>query len=151
MEASRISFRPRLRIWVLLWLVALAALLMKTPTWYRQAERYWRLKPSREAMDRAITLHVPKEAGLEGLLKAVRQATVARRMPGGLPIYVDPVGLQEAKLTMSSPLAADIDVTGVPTKSILERALKPLRLGVVLREGLLEVTSLESLDLPLDE
>ena len=69
-------------------------------------------------------------------------STSSRRPPApptrGIPIYVDPVGLQEADKTMTSPVT-HMDLDGVPLRVTLGLLLKQLDLEYVVRDGMLKI------------
>jgi RNA polymerase sigma factor (sigma-70 family) len=69
---------------------------------------------------------------LSDVLKYVKQATVA---PGysGIPINVDPVGLQVAECSLKSPVT--IDAKNTPLKVTLTQLLSQLRLEYVVQDG----------------
>ena len=58
-----------------------------------------------------------------------------------IPIYVDPIGLQEAERTMASTVL--IDLEGVELKTNFCLRLKQLGLAYSIRDGLLQITSEE--------
>ena len=62
-------------------------------------------------------------------------------------MYVDPAGLEEAKKTMWSSVAFDLD--GVALKTSLRLFLKQLGLVYMVRDGLLLITSAESAVTPV--
>ncbi|MHB1313452.1 MAG: hypothetical protein ACYC3L_15650, partial [Gemmatimonadaceae bacterium] len=65
----------------------------------------------RRALGQPVTLRFPHETPLEDVLNFI--VANARCADGSrLPIYVDPVGLQEAEKTMRSPV--ELDIQGVP-------------------------------------
>jgi hypothetical protein len=101
-------------------------------------------------LQQKVPMNFPKDTPLEDVLKYVRSATVGREKGDGpIPIYVDPIGLQEAEKTMKSPVALEIE--GVPLATSLRLALRPLNLMFfVQKDGLLIITCTESKDLPLD-
>ena len=67
-------------------------------------------------LDEPITLHFPNETPLEEVLKHIKDT--AKDADGKkLPVYVDPIGLQEAERTLTSPV--NIDLEDVPLKSVL--------------------------------
>jgi hypothetical protein len=78
------------------------------------------------------------------VLKFLRQAT---RGPAdnGIPIYVDPVGLQEAEVTMTAPVT--IKAKGIPLHTCLKYLLKPLGLTYKIKDGLMTITSKSSEDI----
>jgi hypothetical protein len=101
-----------------------------------------------EALDRPVPLPFPDETPLEDVLKSIQAATCG---PDGkrIPIYVDPIGLQEAEKTMTSTVY--IDLEGVPIKTSLRLCLKQLDLVYSIRDGLLLITSAESAGTPVYE
>ena len=60
-------------------------------------------------------------------------------LPGGIPIYVDPIGLQDSDKTMASTVVIDLD--GIPLKTTLRLLLKQLSLEYVVKDGLMTITS----------
>ncbi len=93
-----------------------------------------------------IPLHF-KKTPLEEVLKFIKKSTQGPN-DGGLAIYVDPIGLQEAEKTMSSPVSVD-SKEKEPLRESLTRLLKSLGLAYEVKNGLLMITSLESLDVDL--
>jgi RNA polymerase sigma factor (sigma-70 family) len=108
--------------------------------------------PEDEAKTRAILAALKKrvvmsflsETPLEDVLKYIKSATKGRELPEGIPIYVDPVGLQEAEKTMSSPVTLDLE--GVALRETLRLVLKQLGLLYSVKDGLLTITSQSSED-----
>ncbi|MHC5542916.1 hypothetical protein ACYOEI_32230, partial [Singulisphaera rosea] len=88
-------------------------------------------------LEEPIAMNFPNETPLEDILKYVRAATAKPPRPG-IPIYIDPVGLQVAEKTIASPVT--IDLEGLPLKTTLGLALKQLDLVFYVRDGLLTVT-----------
>ncbi|WP_406693694.1 hypothetical protein V5E97_21920 [Singulisphaera sp. Ch08] len=60
-------------------------------------------------------------------------------MENGIPLYVDPVALAEAGVTMQAPIT--IASRGVPLKNTLYEVLGPLGLGYYIRNGLLVIST----------
>ena len=85
----------------------------------------------------------PNETPLEDVLKYIKQATQDAD-DSGIPIYVDPLGMQEADKTLTSPVS--IDLEGVPLKTTLRLLLKQLGLTYTVKDGFLMITSQESED-----
>ncbi len=83
-------------------------------------------------------MRFPVETPLEDVLEYIKSATKGPN-DNGLPMYVDPVGLNEAEKTMTSPVA--INLEGIPLKTSLRLALRQLGLYYYVRDGLLTVTS----------
>ena len=67
-------------------------------------------------------------------------------LKSGIPIYVDPIGLQEAEKSMTSPVKRPSPVNRLTLGEQLRNVLGPLGLGYVVKDGFLMVTSKESLD-----
>jgi hypothetical protein len=101
----------------------------------------------RKALDQPVPMHFPDETALKHVLEYVRAAT---RAPDGrvIPIYVDPVGLQEAEKTMDSPIR--IDLADVPLSSTLHLALHQLGMMYLVRDGVLFITGEASEDIPVE-
>ena len=99
-----------------------------------------------EALEQAVPMRFPQETPLEDVLKYIQSAT---RGPDDkrIPIYVEPVGLQEAEKSMTSTVA--IELEGVALKTSLRLCLKQLCLSYSVRDGLLLITSEESLTMPI--
>jgi hypothetical protein len=91
-----------------------------------------------EALEKPVPMSFPNETPLEDVLKHVKASTEEVRGEG-IPIYVDPVGLQEAEKSMSSTVT--LDIQGVPLKTTLRLALKQLGLEYSVHEGVLTITS----------
>ena len=77
------------------------------------------------------------ETPLEDVLKYIKSATTGAN-DNGIPIYVDPVGLQEAEKTMTSPVTLDLE--GVPLRITLALLLKQLGLQYKVQDGILTIT-----------
>jgi hypothetical protein len=101
-------------------------------------------------LDEKITMSFPNETPLEDVLKYIKSAT-AGPDDTGIPIYVDPAGLDEAKTTVTAPVTLDIE--GAPLKQSLRTLLRPLGLDYrVQRNGLLAISSRRAiLDGEIDE
>jgi hypothetical protein len=81
---------------------------------------------------------------LEDIVQYIRRATSGQAFPDGIPIYVDPQGLQDADKTMASTVS--IDLHGIPLRTSLRLLLKQLSLVYQVRDGLLTITSTSSED-----
>jgi hypothetical protein len=88
-------------------------------------------------LERAIPMRYPRETPLESVLNDIRKAT-AGPDGAGIPIYVDPVGLQEAERTITSPVT--IDVEGIPLKTTLGLVLRSLGLDYCVAGGVLYIS-----------
>ena len=98
-------------------------------------------------LDEPISMSFGNETPLEDVLKYIKSATQGPN-DNGIPIYVDPVGLQEAEKTMTSPITLDLE--GVPLKTTLRLMLKQLGLTYTVKDGLMTITSEDSNDQPTE-
>ena len=74
-----------------------------------------------EALELPIPMHFPDGAPLEDVLKYVKAQTAIGAYQG-IPIYVDPLGLQFVRRTMTSTVI--VDVEGAALKNSLTRCLE---------------------------
>ena len=95
-------------------------------------------------LDEPFSMSFAEETPLEDVLKYVQQATTSNTY-SGIPIYVDPVGLQEAEKTLTSTVR-NMDLEGVPLRRTLQLLLKQLDLVYFVEDGILYITSAQSED-----
>ncbi len=97
-----------------------------------------------------LTMSFPQETPLEDVLKYIKSNTQSEELdlPSGIPIYVDPLGLQEVEKTLQSPVTLDLE--GIPLKTSLRLILKQLGLTYTVKDGLMTITSAESDDQPTE-
>jgi hypothetical protein len=96
---------------------------------------------------------------LEQVVEQIRLATSVEKgwpwFPLGIPIKVDPIGLERAGRSLSSPVPGPPADLHLPLKEHLNRVLEPLGLGFTVNSGYLEgcitITSKESLDLTIGD
>jgi RNA polymerase sigma factor (sigma-70 family) len=91
-----------------------------------------------------VSMPFPNETPLGDLVKYIKSVTQTDELPNGIPIYVDPNGLQEAEMTMESPVV--IELEGIPLRRTLHLALRSLGLAYTVQDGLLIISSPEGLD-----
>jgi hypothetical protein len=96
-----------------------------------------------EKLDEPISMSFANETPLDDVLKYIKQATTTPTFTG-IPIYVDPLGLQEAERSLNSTV--QIDLEGVPLKTTLKLILKQLGLAYTVKDGFLMITSEDSED-----
>ncbi len=96
-------------------------------------------------LNKVIEMSFQVETPLSDFVAYVRKATSGPSFPDGIPIYVDPQGLQDADKTLASTLA--IDLHGLPLRTTLRLALRQLSLAFRVRDGLLTITSNSADDL----
>ncbi len=94
-------------------------------------------------MEEPLSMSFANETPLDDILKYIRTATTTPSF-SGIPIYVDPIGLQEAEKSLTSTVT--IDLEGVPLKTTLKLLLKQLGLTYTVKDGFLMITSKESED-----
>ena len=107
-------------------------------------ERDAKTKMILEKLEEPISMSFAEDTPLEDVLKYVKQATTTATYQG-IPIYVDPIGLQEAEKSMTSTVR-NMDLEGVPLKITLKLLLKQLDLTYTVKDGFLMITSKESED-----
>lgn len=103
-----------------------------------EATRVW-LK-----LQEKIPMPFPKQTSLEDLVKHIQSSTADKEtMPDGIPVYVDPVGLQDADKTMADTIT--INLKGIPLATTLKLALAQLSLAYRINpDGFLTITSTAS-------
>jgi hypothetical protein len=88
-----------------------------------------------------VSMSFANETPLDDVLKYIKQATTTPTF-SGIPIYVDPVGLQEAERSLNSTV--QIDLEGVPLRRTLQLMLAQLKLAYFVEDGILVITSEDS-------
>jgi hypothetical protein len=91
-------------------------------------------------------MHFRTGISLEDLLKHIRRAT-AGSDGKGIPMYVDPIGLQEAEVSMTS--TSQIYAENVPLKATLRMCLRQLGLTYLIEDGFLMITSESATDVEM--
>ena len=90
-----------------------------------------------DVLDRPLSMPFDAPTPLEDVIKYVKSGTQSSALPEGIPIYVDPVGLQKAKKSESSPVKLNLE--GVSLKRSLKLALGQLGLMYRVKDGLLTI------------
>jgi hypothetical protein len=91
-----------------------------------------------QKLEEPIAMSFPNETPLDDVLKYIKQATKTPTF-SGIPIYVDPEGLQEVKQSMTSTIKFDQE--HVPLKRTLRLILNQLDLSYMVKDGLLMIDS----------
>lgn len=100
-----------------------------------------------DLMDRPLALTYADGEPLEQFLKDIKRCSTGQpKLPAGIPIYVDPIGLSEADKSMVSTVKRPPSDQRLTLREQLDRVLKPLGLEFVVREGFLMITSEEDRD-----
>jgi hypothetical protein len=89
-----------------------------------------------EALERPIPMRFSNETPLDDVLTYIKQATKTATHPG-IPIYVDPIGLQEAERSLNSTVQLDLE--GVPLRETLRLCLKQLGLVYKVNDGYVRI------------
>jgi RNA polymerase sigma factor (sigma-70 family) len=92
-------------------------------------------------LEQPIAMSFPNETPLEDIIKYVKQATQGSS-DSGIPIYVDPIGLQEADKSLTSTIRIDLD--SVPLRRTLQLMLSQIGLMYFVDDGILVITSQDS-------
>jgi hypothetical protein len=99
------------------------------------------------ALEQSVSMTFPDPTPLQDVLNYVTRA-MATSTHLGIPIYLDPIGLQVAEMTPTSKVK--IDLLGVPLKTSLSLCLDQLGLDYHVRDGCLRVTCKEDVPTDLD-
>jgi hypothetical protein len=89
-------------------------------------------------LEEPVAMSFANDTPLEDVLVYIKQATAGPKRPG-IPIYVDPQGLQQAEKSLTSPI--QIDLEGIPLRRTLQLLLKQLGLTYFVDDGILVITS----------
>jgi Domain of unknown function (DUF4139)/N-terminal domain of unknown function (DUF4140) len=96
-------------------------------------------------LDKPLDMSFPTDTPLKLVIDYIRKATKGPAFPDGIPIYIDPIGLQDADKTVADTVM--INLKQVPLRTCLDLLLKQLSLTYVVHDGLLHITSTASDDL----
>ena len=91
-----------------------------------------------------ISMPFAQETPLEDVIKYIKTATTSPIFEQGLPIYIEPEGLQSAEKTMDSPIKLNLE--GIKLKTTLRLVLKQHGLGYYVKHGLVIITNLDDED-----
>lgn len=99
-------------------------------------------------LEEPVSMSFSDDTPLEDVIKYIKSATQGPK-DSGIPIYVDPIGLAEAKQKLTSPVRLDLE--GVPLKTTLRLMLKQLRLAYCVKDGILMISSVKGISDELEE
>ncbi len=108
---------------------------------HHPAEQDPRTRQVLEKLEEPIAMSFAHETPLDDVLKYIKQATATPTFHG-IPIYVDPIGLQEAERSLNSTV--QIDLEGVPLRRTLQLVLTQIGLMYFVEDGILVITSADS-------
>ena len=94
-----------------------------------------------------VVMNFPENSTLDDVVKFIRKVTIDEKagFPQGVPIYVDPLGLQDADKTLSSTVHFEFD--GMRLEKGLRLILKQLSLTYEIdKDGLITITATASDD-----
>jgi RNA polymerase sigma factor (sigma-70 family) len=95
-------------------------------------------------LDDLVPMKFHDETTLDDILKYIKESTKSGEMVQGIPIYVDPLGLQEAEKSINSTV--QINLEGVPLKRTLQLLLNQLGLAYFVEDGMIYITCQDRLD-----
>ncbi len=105
-----------------------------------------------DSLDQPIALNYADDPHLDDFLKEVKKQTTKNpklpKIPTGIPIYVDPIGLQEVECSLNSTVKRPPSADTLALGEHLRRILEPLGLSYVVKDGFLMITAKESNDEP---
>lgn len=102
-----------------------------------------RNQPIWKKLEEPVSMSFAAATPLEDILKYVKQATTSPTF-AGIPIYVDPKGLEDTGATLNSTVS--IDLEHVRLKTTLRLFLKQLGLAYCVRDGVLIISSVEGIN-----
>jgi hypothetical protein len=119
---------------------ALSLAIVSAATEFAIRDKNPKSKQIHKALDEPISMSFVPETPLEDVLKYIRQATTTKTY-GGIPIYVDPQGLEEAQGNLTTSTVKGLELEGIPLKTTLRLLLKQLDLAYCVHDGLLFISS----------
>jgi len=109
--------------------------------------RDWRTEGVVEIIDQRLALTYADGAPLEQMLKDVKLRSTGRpKLPAGIPIYVDPIGLKESGKSMMATVMRPPHDENLTLREHLSCVLGPLGLGFSVEDGFLMITSRTAVD-----
>jgi hypothetical protein len=89
-------------------------------------------------------LAVDENTEILDVLKALRKTSISPSLPSGIPIYVDPIGLQESGSNLASRLKGPFPpMAELTLDNQMKLLLEPMGLSAVVKDGMFVVTSKE--------
>jgi len=89
-------------------------------------------------LDEPVPMQFPNATPLLDVLSHIRQATKVGN-DAGIPVYLDPLGLQEVERTWTSTVTINVDKT--PLKIALQQVLGQVRLAYVVKDDVIFISS----------
>jgi hypothetical protein len=95
-----------------------------------------------------IAMTFGNETPLDDVLRYIKSATQGSK-DRGIPVYVDPAGLKEAGVELTTPVTLDLE--GIPLRTTLRLMLKQLKLAYCVKDGVLMISSVNGIYNELEE
>jgi cyanophycinase len=92
-------------------------------------------------LEERVSMPFPEETPLDEVLQHIRRAAEKGPDDPGLPIYIDPMGLQRAERSLNATVM--IHETAIPLKDALTRVLASLRMAYIVKDDVLIVTDVQ--------
>ncbi len=117
--------------------------------------RNFRQEGMYDALGEPVALTYPDGAPLDQVLKDIRMKTTKNpkmpKIPTGIPIYVDPIGLQEAEVSLNSTVKRPPSADALPFGEHLTACPRAAGIGIHVKDGYLMITSKDSIDVPVGD
>ncbi len=97
-----------------------------------------------DKLEQPIAMSFANETPLGDVFKYINQATRDGRAGAGIPIYADPLGLQDAEVTLNTTVALDVENT--PLRVTLARLLAQRGLEYAVKDDVLIISSPRRID-----
>jgi hypothetical protein len=120
----------------------LLALRPRWPFWQARLEGMQRTSHVESMLARPITLTFPDGVTLMDFFREIQRKTTSTDLGKGIPINVDPLGLSEVGLTLTSKI--QVDVRDQPLGDSLKAVLGSNGLEFQVKDGRLVITSISA-------
>jgi hypothetical protein len=149
------SDRPghaRIRLWMLLLLVALCALGLtiydRGPGWWERYQNHHRRQATIATLRRPVTITISPPSTFGEGLQAIQKATICDQSPWGLPLSVNPAGLAQVGCALSTEVL--LTAWDLPAGETLQELLDPMGLVYHVDEtGLVRIDARVPVTMPL--
>ena len=96
------------------------------------------------ALEAKVEMPFAAETPLSEFVEYLKSVVTTPDFPGNIPVYVDPIGLREAEVTLESSI--QIDLRTIPLRRTLHLALRPLGLAYTVMDGMVVISTPDQLD-----
>jgi hypothetical protein len=108
-----------------------------------------------QCIDQMAILNWPDESPLGEVVEQIKMCTTGRRprvnFPAGIPIAVDPVGLERAGRSLRSPVPSPPSDPGLTLGEKLRTVLEPLGLACDVKDASLVITARDMVPEPVEQ